>query len=386
MPHPHYISKKGSQLGLTLVELLIAMVLGLLLSAAVISSYLTSKQTYNTTHGINLIQENARFSMHFLSKALRNAGNLGCINRVRNKLNSSSFYDLDEPITGYEFTGTGAADTPTLSNTATLATTGWNQTLPAAIAGNVISGSDVLALKTVERLDIVLDGTSGTNVTNSTTLTVLSPNSHGLSNNSILLAGDCVQSELFKHSGSSSELVAPTGTGSGDNKNLGTAVWGREYGRDSKVYQVNQTYYYVGLRSGSTTPSLFRLVDDLNASTTETAEELVEGIETLQIFYGVDSDNDQVPNIYQTAAAVETANDWEDVVSVRVGVLLRSANNISEIQQADTYTLLDTVQFTPATADKTLRYVVNSTIKPRNRGLTQSYMVCDADTSACNLL
>jgi type IV pilus assembly protein PilW len=65
--------------------------------------------------------------------------------------------------------------------------------------------------------------------------------------------------------------------------------------------------------SGS--PALFRSVNG------DAAEELVEGIEDLQILYGQDTDNDDVPNYFVDAA---TITDMAQAVSVRITLVART--------------------------------------------------------------
>jgi type IV pilus assembly protein PilW len=62
------------QRGLSLVELMIAMALGLILTLGVIRIFISSKQTYTVVTSQSQAQENARVARHFLGRALRHAG------------------------------------------------------------------------------------------------------------------------------------------------------------------------------------------------------------------------------------------------------------------------------------------------------------------------
>jgi type IV pilus assembly protein PilW len=62
------------QRGLSLVELMVAMVLGLLIMAAVVQLFLTNRQTFNLQQGIASVQEQGRFAVDFLSKEIMWAG------------------------------------------------------------------------------------------------------------------------------------------------------------------------------------------------------------------------------------------------------------------------------------------------------------------------
>lgn len=62
------------QHGLTLIELLIALVLGSLISAAAMQMLLTNKMTLTTQQGNNEVEENGRYGVDFLMRDIRKAG------------------------------------------------------------------------------------------------------------------------------------------------------------------------------------------------------------------------------------------------------------------------------------------------------------------------
>ena len=57
--------------GFTLVELMIAMVLGLLIIAGVGSVFLANKQTYTTSENLSVFQENVRYAFEMLTQDIR---------------------------------------------------------------------------------------------------------------------------------------------------------------------------------------------------------------------------------------------------------------------------------------------------------------------------
>lgn len=65
---------RNSQSGLTLIELMIASVIGLLLTSAMLSAYVASAQTYQLQDAMSEVQESGRFAMHALLKDLRQSG------------------------------------------------------------------------------------------------------------------------------------------------------------------------------------------------------------------------------------------------------------------------------------------------------------------------
>ena len=68
-----------SQRGLSLVELLIAVALGLLLTLGVTQIYLSGNETYRQTQGLAHAQESARFVSAILAPDFRSAGSFGCL-------------------------------------------------------------------------------------------------------------------------------------------------------------------------------------------------------------------------------------------------------------------------------------------------------------------
>src|SRR6266536_1972585 len=68
--------------GLTLVELMIAMTIGLLILLAVSRIFVTSRATYTYEEGLARTQESGRFAMEFLSQDLRMSGYAGCSSKL----------------------------------------------------------------------------------------------------------------------------------------------------------------------------------------------------------------------------------------------------------------------------------------------------------------
>lgn len=64
--------------GFTIVELLVALVLGLVLVGGVINVFVTSGQILRTSQGLSRIQENARFAVEMLAREIRETGQVPC--------------------------------------------------------------------------------------------------------------------------------------------------------------------------------------------------------------------------------------------------------------------------------------------------------------------
>lgn len=94
-----------------------------------------------------------------------------------------------------------------------------------------------------------------------------------------------------------------------------------------------------------------------------TPQPLIEGVEDMQIWYGVDTDGDQTANTYVVAPAAGSST-WNNVVSVRICLLLRSVED-NLVDQPLTYQNCNGTQTTAG--DRRLRRSFTSTFNLRNR-------------------
>ena len=95
------------QQGLSMIELMVALLIGTILTASVIQMFVGSRSTYAMQSALASMQENARFAIEFLSRDLRKAGYVGCstnttiANTLRDTSNSDALYaqfDMSEPV------------------------------------------------------------------------------------------------------------------------------------------------------------------------------------------------------------------------------------------------------------------------------------------------
>jgi type IV pilus assembly protein PilW len=129
--------------GFSLVELMIAMTLGLLVVLGVISIFVSTQQTYRANSALSDVQEGSRVAFEMLARDIRSAGLAGCIstpgNRVANVITGTPWYaNWNDPIIGYDDASadpalTGVSPAPVantsslhiLSTGATSATVSW---------------------------------------------------------------------------------------------------------------------------------------------------------------------------------------------------------------------------------------------------------------------
>jgi type IV pilus assembly protein PilW len=89
--------------------------------------------------------------------------------------------------------------------------------------------------------------------------------------------------------------------------------------------------------------------------------EIAEGIENLQILYGVDNDADNQVDQYVNADQVSS---WGSIISVQLALLVRSLDKVKRDKESKTYKLLDNVAIT--VNDKYQRAVFSTIIRLRN--------------------
>jgi type IV pilus assembly protein PilW len=73
-----------TQRGLSIIELLVAMVIGLLLMTGVLQVFFASKQTYSSNEAASRLQENGRFALEFIAQSVRMAGYMEVVNSKKN--------------------------------------------------------------------------------------------------------------------------------------------------------------------------------------------------------------------------------------------------------------------------------------------------------------
>jgi type IV pilus assembly protein PilW len=71
------------QRGVTIVELMISMLLGLVIIGGATAVILSNRQSYRTNEGLSQVQESARTAFELLSRDVREAGITGCTNNNR---------------------------------------------------------------------------------------------------------------------------------------------------------------------------------------------------------------------------------------------------------------------------------------------------------------
>jgi type IV pilus assembly protein PilW len=339
--------------GFSVVELMVAVAISLLLLTGVVSIFVSSKSSYETNERFSRIQENGRFALDALMTDLRASGFVGCARQptyFSTSLKTATTLQwniLAGPVTGFEATGTDE----------------WTPTMDSSVSAP-LSGSDVLVVRVPMRERLATPLT--VNMTSPTSNLTVTPNS-GWQAGDIAMAYSCEAISVFQVTGFAASTgvishAANTGAAPQNANNNLSYVYRQQV---TSVVPVETVVYYIAPSTRITDPD-----DPAPAGTTSLwrrralrpAEELVEGIEQMQIQYGVDTSGDVLVDEYRTADAVA---DWNAVISISVALLVRSLEEYGVDTDARTYRLLDVDVAAPA--DRRMREVFTATASIRNR-------------------
>jgi type IV pilus assembly protein PilW len=342
---------KSPQTGFTLIELMIAMLLGAFLTGGIMQIFLGSRQTYRMQENLSRLQENGRFAMDFITRDNRMMGFQGCASR---STIPNIIIDPKNPNPN-PAPATIAAGLSTPLVGSDNVTNNWSASACGA-SNACVAGTDAVTYHFGGSCGGYLTGNMGTNNAN---IQIPAANSCNINMYDVLMLSDCSAADIFiatsASSGSGVQTIAHA-----NNQNT-TNNLSKLYGSDAEVL-VFRTYSFFIRNNTGGEPALWRLDNAKPASATNPIE-LVEGVENMQILYGADTDvtPDGTANYYVPAGTVGLS--MNQVVSIRVSVVVRSMNDGLAAQPvAYTY---NGATVTPT--DRRIRRVFTSTIALRNR-------------------
>ena len=396
--------------GMSLIELMIALLIGLILLIGVIQVFSASRASYQLSQGVARNQENGRFAMDFLSRDLRMVGHAGCVNdqsllaqdasgaitggNIRSLFMSGADRDannvagllfplrFDLGVQGFEANGTAPGDSLTLPATpAAGAAANWTPALPSQISGlNPVAGSDIVVMRFLSAEQAPL--TALTLGATSTLQYATSSAAVATEGSGLYAIADCSSATVFQAASAPSTTSISVAI-SGLNKSGLSYVSGNDGALSYKaggtmLFRAETRVYYVALNQATNSPSLYRTrwiatpgASALQAST----EEMVEGVESIQLLYGEDAQNNfslppsgHITKINTAATIGGAANTarWRRVGAVQMALLVRDGDTEKSRALAASHFSLLQVSMTPPN-DGRYRSVYETTIAMRNR-------------------
>lgn len=331
--------------GMSLIEYLVAMTLGSLVLGGLIEIMISNKLTLRTQEAMARMQENGRYADYMLSRQIRMAGYQGCASLASltpNILVASPpeglAFTSGDVINGYEAVGEGV----------------WLPALPASIAGNVVSDTDVIVIRKASELS---DNSEANMASSSDDIDVTGDVDIVVGD--VMLVTDCESVDIFEVT----SIGDGTVLGHASPANTDTTL-SKAYVSGAYVSAFESFTYYLrdsGEQINDGTAINVLVQRDLFGNEIE----IIDGVEDMQLQYGADTDSDGNVDTYMTADAVDASDIWDQVFTVRVALLLSSVETVGPIEHAYVYQG-ETVS---NPGDRLMRREWNSFITLRNRAL-----------------
>ncbi len=320
--------------GVSLIELMIALVLGLVVTGAAIAIFLTNRQTYIASENVGRMQENARTAFELMSRDVREAAGNACGAGMLNTVNVLDpgagglpwYADFSGGIRGYD------------------GDTAFSDAAFGTGAAQRVAGTDAIELKSSFSSNVTIESHNPTSAEFKVNTV-----DHGLDDGDIAMACDSNHAAIFQvtnaQPGTNVTIVHNIGTGSPGNctKGLGSPLlctangtsyeFGCAFGgaggidcTDPKnrwtaiIAKLKASRWYIGY-NGRGGKSLYQgVLRNSGGNLVVDTNEITEGVDDMTLEYlsegGVD---------YQPAGAI---GDWTKVVAVRLSLHIAGQDKI----------------------------------------------------------
>lgn len=324
------LPRHGVACGFTLIELMIAMVLGLIVIAGVISVFLAAQQSYRSNNALSDVEDGSRIAFELMARDIRQAGLTGCNSmngRVTNVLNTASgnpgapsapdaqtwWTNWGNAVHGYDPSSTDGPDPALVGATAAqVAGTDSLQLMGASdssmtIANDVPGTNFKLNVPTTQLAvgDVIIacspDHAAILQVTgyNSSNITV------GYNSGAKVSPGNC-----------STNLAFPNDACTGNSPDY-------TFPPNSKIAQLTASDWYIGTNPDNGS-SLYRATLQNTGGTMGTSsQEMVRNVTNMQITY-LDPGLATSGSKFVTADVITAGDAWAGVTAVHVELTLQS--------------------------------------------------------------
>lgn len=322
--------------GVSLIELMIGIAIGMLVVVGALSMYLSTNRTYRTAESVSRVQENARIAVELMASDIREAGFTPCGSNVEvaSSLNPP-FNNVTSAVNGM---------------------TGFDDNVPAP--GVAIGNARPLRAANTDA--IVVGASRGTGLTVQThnepsAVFTVNMTNHGIQDGEIVMVCDNELATIFQatntnqsnstighNQGNSNPGNARKCLGNDANCGLSQQQW-KSYARNGIITRYEASVWYIGC-SGTVAcnqpggRSLFRIANQIRGTA---AEEMVTDVDNMQIVYLRRGETTYVP-----ASAILPAQ-WNDVTAARITLTLTSPEaNVTTNQAVNQGRLTRTVTHT----------------------------------------
>ncbi len=345
---------RARQRGVTLVEMMVSMTLGLIILSALVAVYVGSRGAYRVNDNLARVQESGRFALEYLSQDLRMTSFAGCRSRNLSSEQDTLFNITAAPALAFNGTNAIAG----FENG-----TGWSNS-----SGVTRAAGDVLNVQHASSQAVPLTA----NVDfDARTLSLLN-NSQRIRRDDTVLLANCERAMLFRVTNDPQPTAPgnhPTTLAFAASGNLPTlTVPPFSQASRAEVLRFNSVWYFVG-QAPNGSRALYR-------TDGSQAEAIVDGVVDMDLLFALDDSIpvDGVADRYLPASAIKSSapDEWSKVIGVRVSVLVASAEDQLAAQPM-TYALRDLdgdgQADTETAPDRRLYQVFTTTVALRNRVL-----------------
>lgn len=356
----NYVPDVKNQSGFTMIEIMVALVLGVGILTAAITMQVQHRKGFKLTSNKLEMQTNAKLAFEFISTGLRSIGSMGCKTSKQlldggdpKKVNKNGCYsyvciDFNDPtianadfrpgreILGYEYTGANLSPLPPTA-------------FPFVALGHYNKGSDALTISggygEVYKLQNAKDLTA---VSTGFDLDEAGISKFRLKVGQYAMLTSCRGAKVFKVTSFNNTTGVGTwagGAGADENKTSQIGAFynylGNRISSKIELRRAAVTTFFVGMNplgDVKGVPSLYQDIDGVSKL-------MVQGVEEIQFLYGLNESDEQrnTADRYLTADQIaaltlsSNENKWEEVVSVRIGIIMRSKTEVysADITQSD---------------------------------------------------
>lgn len=354
--------RKGER-GLSLVELMVSMAIGLIIVSAMGYIFLGSSRVFRSLEASSRIQENIRYAFERISHDVRMAGYAGCSYSTQaNVLNGSANWSRNLFARSIQGFSAGSA-------------------LPGDITG-VARGDVLTVLEADNSGEYIVDSHNPASAQFQLTV------NHDFKQGEILVVTDCVHAAVFQMTNvNNNNTIKTVNHNTGNATSPGNCTKGFGLPVDctnvngvaytfplgSRLLRLSSAAYYVGVNAKGENALFRRRLSQASGNAVTVAEELVGGVEDMRVTYGVDTSAtaDGAVDTYTDASQVTVvapgADDdakWARVLAVRVALLAVSKSSQDVAISPQSVAFAGNVV---THNDRRLRKAFTTTIAVRNR-------------------
>ena len=387
---------RGLHLGLSLIELMVAMTIGLFMLGALSLVYIQAKSSFNYAIQMIRMTEDATLALETITRQTRRAGFSGCAGATPGTQHLQSAASTAEIQKFNPFYSNNAFPELLDIYAPHTALYGFSANNSAALqliqseSYKASPSSDMLFVRGVSSDSVSIGPQSYLAGTSSAYLMLETDYFNWAERGaSFFLIADCTASEAFRGefvaSGSSAaQGFDAIGTPDAHAENINLS---NPYSPGSMLAPLTSDWFFLATKKGQTHPSLYMRTFHGSVNSASVSE-VVANVEAMTFQYGENTENrtslsnpcgsgtgngeatgsgDGLPTYFtdQYTSQAADVRDWSRIISIRIGLIMVSEDDL-QTSGGKTIAWLGGT-YTPPVADKRLRRAYSTTVMLRNR-------------------